>query len=179
MIVPYFWTDLRWVNGEVEEEDARLALLQTELGTVQNAIRNLDATILQIKGWCVTASLAIGGFAITSHRAALVLVGEAAVLGFFMINCQFRAFQRDFMNRNLKIDTELRRTGIMEFLRGRGTFEVMGTAATGDGVRADGAMSKFRSAWPRIWFEICRASNYSIYAFLAACLLVEGAILSA
>jgi hypothetical protein len=55
----------------VEEQDARLALLQTELNNIQSSIRALDTTILQIKGWCVTASLAIGGFAVTRQGALL------------------------------------------------------------------------------------------------------------
>ncbi len=45
------------------EPEARLALLQTELSGLQESIRSLDNTMFQIKGWCVTASLAIGGFA--------------------------------------------------------------------------------------------------------------------
>lgn len=168
------------MSGIVEEEAARLALLQTELNSIQSAIRSLDVTILQIKGWCVTASLAIGGFAVTSHRPFLVLVGEAAVLGFFIVNCQFRAFQRAFVNRNLDIDAELRRSGIMEVLKGRGAFEIVGTASSGASSRPEGAAAeKINSVWPLIWFEVQRAANYSIYVFLAACLLVEGTVLLA
>ena len=42
------------VELEMTEEDARLALLQTELNAIQNAITGLDVIIFQIKGWCVT-----------------------------------------------------------------------------------------------------------------------------
>jgi hypothetical protein len=162
----------------MEEEEARLALLQTELNSVQSSIRTLDTTILQIKGWCVTASLAIGGFAITYHKAGLVFVGEAAVLGFFIINCQFRAFQRAFIERNLDIDSELKKTGIMEVLKGNGKLDIVGTASRGRSARADeSVLERVRRVLPIILYEARRASNYSIYAFLAGCLVIEGVIL--
>jgi hypothetical protein len=66
----------------MEEEEARLALLQTELNAIQNSIRNFDSILLQIKGWCVTTSLAVGGFAVAYHKPALILVGLGAILGF-------------------------------------------------------------------------------------------------
>jgi hypothetical protein len=64
------------------EEDARLSLLVTELNTVQAAIRALDTIDFQIKGWSVTASLAIGGYAIAYHRLALIIVGIGSLQGF-------------------------------------------------------------------------------------------------
>ena len=82
------------------EEDARLSLLVTELNTVQTAIRALDTIDFQIKGWSVTASLAIGGFAIAYHRLALIIVGIGALAGFFLLNCQYKYIQRNFINRN-------------------------------------------------------------------------------
>ncbi|HXL89438.1 MAG TPA: hypothetical protein VN969_10770 [Streptosporangiaceae bacterium] len=164
----------------MEEEEARLALLQTELNSIQSAIRTLDTTILQIKGWCVTASLAIGGFAITYHKAGLVFVGEAAVIGFFIINCQFRAFQRGFMERNLDIDSELKKTGIMTVLKGNGKLDIVGTATRGRASHADEPFpERVRRVMPIIMYEVRRASNYSIYAFLGGCLLIEGVILFA
>lgn len=72
------------------EEDARFELLKTELNAVQSSIQNLDTIVFQIKGWCVTAALAIGGLATSSHTPALALVGIAAVAGFFLVNCQFK-----------------------------------------------------------------------------------------
>jgi hypothetical protein len=66
----------------VTEEDARLSLLVTELNTVQTAIRALDTIDSQIKGWSVTASLAIGGFAIAYHRLAVIIVEIGALAGF-------------------------------------------------------------------------------------------------
>jgi hypothetical protein len=37
-------------SGMMTEEDARLALLKTELDTAANSIRNMDSIIFQIKG---------------------------------------------------------------------------------------------------------------------------------
>ena len=66
----------------MEEEEARLALLQTELNAIQASLRNYDSILLQVKGWCVTTALAVGGFAIAYHKPALIFVGIGAVLGF-------------------------------------------------------------------------------------------------
>jgi hypothetical protein len=88
----------------VTEEDAKLTLLQTELNGIQAAIRSLDAIDFQIKGWCVTTGLAIGGFAVAYKKPALLLVGMAAVIGFYLVNCQFKSIQRAFIRRNSRID---------------------------------------------------------------------------
>ena len=168
---------------DVDEEDARLALLQTELNSLQASIRSLDSISIQIKGWCVTASLAIGGFAVTNHQPALILVGEGAVAGFFLINCQFRMFQRSFMNRNLDIDSELKKVGIMQVLRGAGTFDIVGTAAwlgLYGGSRESNRepfASRVGRNLPDFWFEATRGSNFSLYLFLAFCLFIEFVIL--
>src|SRR5580704_7232064 len=111
------------------EEDARLALLLTELNSIQAAIRSLDTIDFQIKGWCVTTSLAVGGFAVAYHRPALLIVGVGALLGFFLVNCQFKHFQRAFIERNYVIDAELKHSGVMQVLSGAGGVDIVGTAA--------------------------------------------------
>jgi hypothetical protein len=161
----------------MEEEDARLALLQTELNNLQAALRNFDSIILQINGWCVTALLAIGGFAATYHKPALAIVGEGAIAGFFIINCQFRMFQRRFINRNLDIDTELKKVGVMQLLKGAAAFEVVGTVTYGRDAVGESIAAKIRRSIPAFWYEARRASTFSLYAFLAFCLLVEFIVL--
>jgi hypothetical protein len=84
------------MDEHMEEEEVRLALLQAELNSIQTSIRNHDSTTFQIKGWCVTTSLAVGGFAIAYHNPALLWVGGGAVVGFFMVNCHVKMFQRRF-----------------------------------------------------------------------------------
>jgi hypothetical protein len=158
----------------VEEEEARLALLQTELNTIQASLRNYDSILLQIKGWCVTTALAAAGFAIAYHKPALVLVGLAAVLGFFMINCQFRIFQRAASRRNYRIDSELKNVGIMQVLKGAGSFDIVGTVVYGPLIPSDTPLrERVRKGFPDFWFEVSRPTNFSLYLFVGFCLLIE------
>ena len=47
----------------------------------------------------------------------------------FLVKCQFKQIQRNFIDRNYEIDSELKNTGIMQYLRGAGKIEIVGTAA--------------------------------------------------
>lgn len=96
----------------MKEEDARLALLLAELNALQNHLRDSDTRIFQIKGWCVTTAVAIGGFAVAYHQPALLAVGAGAVISFFLVNCQFRYYWRLIDKRNRALDDYLKRTGI-------------------------------------------------------------------
>lgn len=162
----------------MEEEEVRLALLQTELNTIQSTIKGLDSIIFQIKGWCVTTSVAIGGFAIAYHKPALLFVGAGAIIGFFMINCQFKMYQRVFNDRNCEIDSELRNTGIMQVLKGVGSFEIVGTAL-GPSVSGGetSVLEKLRAGLPRFWFEARVIHTFSLYLFVSLCLIVEAIVL--
>jgi len=162
----------------MDEEHARLALLQTELNNLRRTSLSMDAIIHQIKGWCVTTALAIGGFAVTSHKPALLIIGEGAIVGFFVINCHFRMFQRTVYERNAAIDTELKQVGIMEVLKGAGSLDIVGTATWGnDNTAYMPIVQRVRINFPKFWFEISRASTFSLYSFLALGLLVEFFIL--
>jgi hypothetical protein len=163
----------------VTEEDARLALLKTELGAVDNSIRSLDSIIFQIKGWCVTAVLAIGGFAVSTHTPALTFLGLAAILGFYLLNCQFKAIQRAFINRNQEIDTELKRVGIMQFLQGAGSLEIVGTAIPEFTLPGITFSSRARSFISRTWREARLPNTFTLYIFLFLCLAVEAIIVYA
>jgi len=137
-------------------------------------MRNFDSILLQIKGWCVTTALAVGGFAVAYHKPALILVGQGAVLGFFMINCQFRVFQRGTLKRNRRIDAELKNVGIMQVLKGAGSFDIVGTASWNLIEYSDASLiEKVRKGLPDIWSEAKRPSNFSLYVFVTCCLLVE------
>jgi hypothetical protein len=161
------------------EEDARLALLQTELNSIQSAITDLNSIMLQIKGWCVTASLAIGGFAVAYHRAALIIVGIGAVIGFYLINCQYKMIQRAFIMRNRQLDSELRTTGIIPFLKGAGNIEVVGTASyhgTGSAV-GESYLRKIVHYFPAFLSEALLPDTFSLYLFIVVCLAAEVIIL--
>jgi hypothetical protein len=165
------------------EEDARLALLQAELSDIQSGIRGLDTILFQIKGWCVTASLAIGGFAASNHQPELLIIGAGAVAGFYLVQCQFKLIQRAFIRRNREIDSELKRTGIMQFLKGAGTFEVFGTIPldlypTGSPTSSSSLFEQIRDNLPAFWMEARLPSSFSLYLFILACLAVEGIVLA-
>lgn len=149
------------------EEDARLALLQSEINVLQSSILSFDAITFQIKGWCVTTSLAIGGFAVVYHRPALVLVGLASVVGFFLVNCQFKILQRVFIKRNLALDSEIRATGIIGVLKGASNVDIAGTF-----------VPDFKYAFTSaLWYEGRRPNTFTLYVFVFACLAVEAIIL--
>lgn len=159
-------------------EDARFALLQIELNAIQSAIRGLDMITFQIKGWCVTASLAIGGFAVAYHKPALLLIGAGAVVGFFITNCQFMGIQRAFINKNTLIDSELR-AGILEFLKDGGSLKITGTAIPMWMTRRGSSTRETAISWYLIFLSEARKPNvFGLYAFILACLLTEALVLS-
>jgi hypothetical protein len=159
------------------EAEARLALLQTELTGLQEAIRGLDNTMFQIKGWCVTASLAIGGFAVANHRPALLIVGIGAVIGFYLVNCQFKMTQRAFMDRNLALDEELKTAGIMAVIKGAGDLEIVGTAIPGFKGGGLGYSERIAVSSAALLREARTPNTISLYLFIVICLLIELIIL--
>lgn len=156
------------------EEEARLTLLQTELTSIQSSIRSFDAVSVQIKGWCVTASLAIGGFAAAYRKPELLIVGIGATIGFYLVNCQFHMIQRRFLNKNTEIDAKLKGTEIIPILKDASLLEVTGTATIEYEVSGRASIAKrVRSNIPAFFFEASRVSLFSLYLFVAFCLLIE------
>jgi len=157
------------------EEEARPALLQTEIDALRKSISGLDVITFQIKGWCVTASVAIGGFAVAYHKLALLIVGAGAVLGFYLVNCQFKMVQRAFINRNNELDHELRSIGIMEILKGTGNLSIAGTIVPKFGVSVSGLpyLQKIYRQLPGFWYEARSPNTFSLYLFILVCLAVE------
>jgi hypothetical protein len=160
------------------EEDARFALLQTELNAIQSAIRGIDTIVFQIKGWCVTASLAIGGFAVAYHKPALLLIGAGAVVGFFIVNCQFKGIQRVFIDKNVSIDSTLRAAGIMDFLKDGSSPKIVGTALPTWKGRASSWRERMRHYLAVFTSEGLLPNTYSLYLFILVCLMTEALILS-
>lgn len=160
------------------EEDARLALLQTELNALQSAIRGMDSTMFQIKGWCVTAALAIGGFAVAYHKAALLVVGAGAVVGFYLVDCQFKMVQRVFIKRNQELDAELKNVGIMQVLKGAGNITIVGTASPQWSFSQGSYIERIKRHFPALWSEALSPNTFSLYLFILVCLVVEISILA-
>jgi|ERR1700722_12469089 hypothetical protein len=161
----------------ITQEEARLELLKIELQGVQSSIQNLDGIIFQIKGWCVTAALAIGGFAVSTHTPGLTLVGLIAIIGFFFINAQFKVIQRAFIKRGGALDAELKSVGIMRVLKGGGNFEIVGTAIPSLARPGSTYLEKIRFVLAEIWHEARLANTFSLYLFLFVALAVEAIIL--
>jgi hypothetical protein len=160
------------------EEDARLELLKTELHAVHSSIQGFDTIVFQIKGWCVTVALAVGGFAVSSHTPALTLVGIVAVIGFFLLNCQFKAIQRAFIRRNAELARELGSIGIMQVLKGAGTLEIIGAAVPHfNHAAALSLEDRFRAMVSQLWHEARLPNTFTLYVFLLACLALEAIIL--
>ena len=164
------------------EEEARLALLQSELNALEGGIRGLDSIVFQVNGWCVTVSLAIGGVALASNHADLLIVGVVAVLGFFLINCQFKTFQRAMINRKNEIEDDLTKTGLMEWLKGKGDLKdkrpVVGTANP----RLDGKRLSevpFGEMLRAIGREARLTHTFGLYLFIFSGLAIEAVILYA
>jgi hypothetical protein len=123
--------------------------------------------------------LAIGGFAASTHTPALALIGLAAVVGFYLLDCQFKAIQRAFIRRNHEIDAELKSVGIMQFLRGAGNFEVVGTAVPDFALPGLKYRQKIRFFLLGIWHEARMPNTFTLYIFLVFCLAVEAIIIAA
>ena len=156
----------------MREEDARLALLQTELNAIQTSIGNMDTITFQIKGWCVTAALAIGGFAVVYRKPALLIVGIGAVLGFYLVDCQFKAVQRSFIRRNRALYADLKSTGIMPFLQGSGNVDVVGVALL-EWSHVDPNRRKPIRYLAAILKEARTPSTFTLYFFILVSLIVE------
>ena len=83
--------------------------------------------MVQVKGRCVTVSLAIGGFAVAQRRPALLAAGVAAVAGFYIVTCQTKVVQRFFLTQNKRLDNEIKKFGIMEVIAGLSPTPITGT----------------------------------------------------
>lgn len=158
------------------EEDARFNLLQIELNAIQSAIRNFDTIAFQIKGWCVTASLAIGGFAVAYHKPALILIGAGAIIGFFLVDCQFRTIQRAFIRKNAVIDSELQ-AGIMEMLKDGGSLQIVGTGIPMWRSRDPSRQERVASFFAGLLAEGRMPNTFGLYLFILVCLLTEALLL--
>jgi hypothetical protein len=152
---------------------AMLALLQTELASIETAIRSLDSIGFQIKGWAVTAGLAIGGFAITEHKQALLIVGFVATIGFWLVDCQFKSIQRPFIARNRMLARQLRQSGITSFLSSQGDVKALGVPDIYRDRINKWSVANFVNYLRLIRAEAILPNVFMLYLFILAALALE------
>jgi hypothetical protein len=111
------------------------------------------------------------------HKPALLLIGIGAVVGFFIMNCQFIGIQRVFINKNKLIDSELR-AGILEFLKTNGSLKITGTAIPVPESHKLSAREVVVAWYSVFLFEARRPSTFSLYLLILVCLLTEALLLS-
>ena len=157
---------------------ARLALLQVELTAIETAIRSLDTIGFQIKGWAVTAALAIGGFTITEHKRALLLVGAAATIGFWLVDCQFKAIQRTFLKRNRALADELRNSDVAAILAGHGDIKVLGVPDIYEAWTEKRTFASFLRYTHLIRDEAIAPTLCVLYVFILLAMALEALLLS-
>ena len=109
----------------MDEQDGRLRLLESELTANDGCIRSYDTTSFKVKGWCVTVTRAVAGFAASGHKSLLV-IGVVAVVGFWLLDAQIRAIQQEFINRNKRIRESIRSQGLAAVLDGEGGIHILG-----------------------------------------------------
>jgi hypothetical protein len=162
----------------MDDGAARLALLQGELASIESSIRGFDAIAFQVKGWCVTTSLAIAGIAVTGHQQ-LILIGAGSVLGFWLLDSQNRSIQRVFIDRAKTIRENIRKNGIAKVLAGHSDLAILGSPDVVTG--AIPSRGHFRLAigryTHRILYEAVQVHTMSLYLFLLTCLCVEALII--
>jgi hypothetical protein len=162
----------------MNQEDAMLGLLQTELTSIQAGIRGLDTILFQIKGWCVTATLTLAGFAATGqHRGVLLFVGVGAVVGFWLLDCQFKSIQREFITKNLALARDLEQLGVMAVLNRTGGNAIGPAHLQPAPV---GRPMKDTVVWHArtLWREARSPMTWSLYLFVLVCLGIEGLALA-
>jgi hypothetical protein len=108
----------------VDEIEARFDLLKSEREAIQAGIRNYDVLSFQIKGWCITIATAGSGVAISSHDRALVSVGLAATVCFYLVDAYFRSLQGVFIDRDDFIEAQLKRTSVEGALSDRDALHI-------------------------------------------------------
>ena len=103
-------------SAAMDETEAKFELLKVEMASIQAGIRGADTILIQIKGWCVTLSVALVGIVLSGQSARLLIVGAGAAVGFWLIEAQYRPIQRVFIDRDIAIETALTQTDPLEAL---------------------------------------------------------------
>ncbi|MEU4195137.1 hypothetical protein AB0E69_24775 [Kribbella sp. NPDC026611] len=114
----------------MDEVSARFELVKLELVELQQAIRNYDAILFQVKGWAVTVGLATAGLAFTTHSRSPVLLGVFSSLAFLGIDAHRKSIQRRLVKRSMNLEQALRDAPIADALADRTNLAVPGLAGS-------------------------------------------------
>jgi hypothetical protein len=92
------------------------ALLEKGFEQIQKHILQLDEILFKIKASAVTVWVALMGWSITAKEAALVSLGAFVIIGFWLLEAQFKGVQiqykkisrklMDFVNDNADFDEQ-------------------------------------------------------------------------
>jgi hypothetical protein len=103
----------------------------------------------------------------------LLAVGAGAVLGFYLINCQFRYYWRLADRHNRALDAYLKRVGVMKVIKGAGDIDIVGTTAVRLSEKEPITGGRLYRYSRRIAYEATLANTFAIYLFILICLGLE------
>jgi len=156
-----------------DEAKARFELLKQELDHVDSGIRGFDSILFQVKGWCVTATVAIAGVALTTRQVAVLVIALGAIGGFWLMDGLYKAMQRLFIDRNREIEQALSEGTLAEVLRS-GRLRIPGLAGQ-FGAAATTTPDTVKRRFSGLLRELRGPLLYGLYLMLAVLVLVLGA----
>jgi hypothetical protein len=86
-------------------------------------------------------------------------------------------YQHHFIAWNDRIDSELKKIGIMEALKGAGSIDILGTTNVGFQTSQLSITERVRVRLPSFWHEVSVINTFNLYLFITFCFLVEAVIL--
>jgi hypothetical protein len=159
----------------MDETEAKFELLKQEMQAVQQGIRALDTTSFAIKGWCVTLSAAIAGVAATKDRPLLLLIGFGVALAFWLLDAHYKAVQRVYIRRDLRMERVLKGADVLALLSS-GRLRVPGMASRFT-VPRRGSIKKLTFQLVIMWREAKSPFIFNLYLLIGFSLIVEMVVL--
>lgn len=92
------------IVAAMDEREARLRLLEDELGALHAGISAHDGWIAQTKGWCITIVAGLLALDITQHRQALSMAAAVVSLAFWLADAHTASIQRVMILRQQQIE---------------------------------------------------------------------------
>ena len=166
-------------------DDLRFELLKHELSTIDEGVRTYDSMLTQIKGWSITAALAVSGTALALSNGRLVLLGIASTLAFLWIDAHHKTHERILIEGRARIEEILRKhqsvSAALDELEppfiNSGFSEAVTSGLRSDERRATKGREEVHLPWRHeVWvhlrstaYEIARPLTFISYALVVAC----------